>query len=227
MRVFREQEKTLLPRSGKTHPAEGRPDNRLFVRARPSSRFFHKMLNSFHYFNHKFGLDRLFLKHDVPFLVLPWRLFIWHIGRVTYNVTLGGFSGRIMLWLILLIFWIPQVWLRLKLCSVLCFRSCCFAQSCSERVCLGQCFPTGEEFLPREEFHEFRGGISTSYLSYLFIVSVPQGRSEKVQNEQMEECIKEVWNHWLRVFDNTCLGGGGRRDDRSVLSPPPSLTVYV
>jgi len=26
---------------------------------------------------------------------------------------------------------------------------------------LGQWFPTGEEFLPREEFHEFRGGIST------------------------------------------------------------------
>jgi len=24
-----------------------------------------------------------------------------------------------------------------------------------------QWFPTGEEFLPREEFHEFRGGIST------------------------------------------------------------------
>jgi len=26
---------------------------------------------------------------------------------------------------------------------------------------LGQWFPTGEEFLPREEFHEFWGGIST------------------------------------------------------------------
>jgi len=26
---------------------------------------------------------------------------------------------------------------------------------------LGQWFPTGEEFLPGEEFHEFRGGIST------------------------------------------------------------------
>jgi len=24
-----------------------------------------------------------------------------------------------------------------------------------------QWFPTGEEFLPREEFHEFRGGIYT------------------------------------------------------------------
>jgi len=24
-----------------------------------------------------------------------------------------------------------------------------------------QWFPTGEEFLPREEFHELRGGIST------------------------------------------------------------------
>jgi len=33
-----------------------------------------------------------------------------------------------------------------------------------------QWFPTGEEFLPREEFHEFRGGISTFYLSYLFVV---------------------------------------------------------
>jgi len=167
MRVLREQEKSLPPRPGKTHPEEGRPDNRLFVRARPSSRFFHKILNCFHYFNHKSGLDRLFLKHDVPFQILPWRLFIWHIGRVTYNVALGGFSGRIMLWLVLLIFWIPQAWLRLKLCSDLCFRSCWFAQSCSERVCLGQCFPTGEEF------HEFRGGISTSWLNYLCIVSVP------------------------------------------------------
>jgi len=35
---------------------------------------------------------------------------------------------------------------------------------------LDQWFPTGEEFLPREEFHEFRGGISTFYLSYLFVV---------------------------------------------------------
>jgi len=26
---------------------------------------------------------------------------------------------------------------------------------------IAQWFPTGEEFLPREEFHEFRGGIST------------------------------------------------------------------
>jgi len=26
---------------------------------------------------------------------------------------------------------------------------------------LDQWFPTGEEFLPWEEFHEFRGGIST------------------------------------------------------------------
>jgi len=26
---------------------------------------------------------------------------------------------------------------------------------------VNQWFPTGEEFLPREEFHEFRGGIST------------------------------------------------------------------
>jgi len=26
---------------------------------------------------------------------------------------------------------------------------------------LDQWFPTGEEFLPRDEFHEFRGGIST------------------------------------------------------------------
>jgi len=26
---------------------------------------------------------------------------------------------------------------------------------------LTQWFPTGEEFLPGEEFHEFRGGIST------------------------------------------------------------------
>jgi len=33
-----------------------------------------------------------------------------------------------------------------------------------------QWFPTEEEFLPREEFHEFRGGISTFYLSYLFVV---------------------------------------------------------
>jgi len=38
------------------------------------------------------------------------------------------------------------------------------------RVELVQWFPTGEEFLPREEFHEFRGGISTFYLSYLFVV---------------------------------------------------------
>ena len=35
---------------------------------------------------------------------------------------------------------------------------------------LGQWFPTGEEFPPREEFHEFRGGISTLQLSYLFSV---------------------------------------------------------
>ena len=28
--------------------------------------------------------------------------------------------------------------------------------------CVNQWFPTGEEFLPREEFHEFRGGFSTS-----------------------------------------------------------------
>jgi len=28
-------------------------------------------------------------------------------------------------------------------------------------LCLGQWFPTGEEFLPREKFHEFRGGIYT------------------------------------------------------------------
>ena len=27
---------------------------------------------------------------------------------------------------------------------------------------LSQWFPTGEEFLPREEFHELRGGFSTS-----------------------------------------------------------------
>ena len=33
-----------------------------------------------------------------------------------------------------------------------------------------QWFPTGEEFPPREEFHEFRGGISTLQLSYLFSV---------------------------------------------------------
>ena len=33
-----------------------------------------------------------------------------------------------------------------------------------------QWFPTGEEFLPREEFHDCRGGISTFNLSYLFIV---------------------------------------------------------
>jgi len=71
MRVLRRQEQTLLPRPGKTRPAEGRPDNQLFARARPSSRFFHKILNSFHYFNNKSGLDKLFLKHDVPFLVLP------------------------------------------------------------------------------------------------------------------------------------------------------------
>jgi len=32
-------------------------------------------------------------------------------------------------------------------------------RSCAK--CLGQWFPTGEEFLPREEFHEFRRGIST------------------------------------------------------------------
>jgi len=37
-------------------------------------------------------------------------------------------------------------------------------------VLLAQWFPTGEEFLPREEFHEFMGGISTFYLSYLFVV---------------------------------------------------------
>jgi len=35
---------------------------------------------------------------------------------------------------------------------------------------LRQWFPTGEEFLPREEFHEFRAGISTFCLSYLFVV---------------------------------------------------------
>jgi len=35
---------------------------------------------------------------------------------------------------------------------------------------LNQGFPTGEEFPPREEFHEFRGGISTLQLSYLFSV---------------------------------------------------------
>jgi len=30
-----------------------------------------------------------------------------------------------------------------------------------ERDSLRQWFPTGEEFPPREEYHEFRGGIST------------------------------------------------------------------
>jgi len=30
-----------------------------------------------------------------------------------------------------------------------------------DRKVLSQCFPSGKEFLPREEFHEFRGGIST------------------------------------------------------------------
>jgi len=35
---------------------------------------------------------------------------------------------------------------------------------------LRQWFPTGEEFQPREEFHEFRGGYSTLQLSYLFSV---------------------------------------------------------
>jgi len=40
-------------------------------------------------------------------------------------------------------------------------------------VNIQQWFPTGEEeFLPKEEFHEFRGGISILQLSYLFIVSV-------------------------------------------------------
>jgi len=40
----------------------------------------------------------------------------------------------------------------------------------AQLFCLLQWFPTGEEFLPRKEFHEFRGGISTLELSYLFIV---------------------------------------------------------
>jgi len=31
----------------------------------------------------------------------------------------------------------------------------------SEAGAIYQWFPTGEEFLPREEFQEFRGGIST------------------------------------------------------------------
>jgi len=39
-----------------------------------------------------------------------------------------------------------------------------------ERDSLRQWFPTGEEFPPREEYHEFRGGISTLRLSYLFSV---------------------------------------------------------
>jgi len=38
-------------------------------------------------------------------------------------------------------------------------------------VDLYQWLPSGEEFLPREEFHEFRGDISTLYLRYIFIVS--------------------------------------------------------
>jgi len=37
---------------------------------------------------------------------------------------------------------------------------------------LKQWFPTGEEFLLTEEFHEFREGLSTLQLSYLFIVNV-------------------------------------------------------
>jgi len=37
-------------------------------------------------------------------------------------------------------------------------------------VHLEQWFPAGEKFPPREEFHEFRGGISTSWLIYLLIV---------------------------------------------------------
>jgi len=35
---------------------------------------------------------------------------------------------------------------------------------------LDQWFPTGEEFLPREDFHEIRGGISTLYFSSLTII---------------------------------------------------------
>ena len=35
-----------------------------------------------------------------------------------------------------------------------------------------------------------------------------------------------LWARSFRVFDNMYLGGG-RRDDRSVFSPPPGLTVSV
>jgi len=37
---------------------------------------------------------------------------------------------------------------------------------------LDQRFPPGEEFLPREEFHVFRGGMFNLFFSCLFIVSV-------------------------------------------------------
>jgi len=33
---------------------------------------------------------------------------------------------------------------------------------CLHKLPIVQWFPTGEEFLPREAFHEFRGGMSTS-----------------------------------------------------------------
>jgi len=46
---------------------------------------------------------------------------------------------------------------------------------------LNQWFPTRGEFLPREEFYEFRGGISTLRTGYLFIVKC---------------CFFQIW-HWL------------------------------
>jgi len=84
-----------------------------------------------------------FLYHDDTFGKLFYRLI--HISP-SYQTVYRSFE--------IILEWVLSIGLVFK-SNVLC-----------------QWFPTREEFLPREEFHEFRGGISTLWLSYLFTVSV-------------------------------------------------------
>jgi len=48
-----------------------------------------------------------------------------------------------------------------KLILTIIFKLLSRAENDTTRECLEQWFPTGEEYLPGEEFREFRGGIST------------------------------------------------------------------
>jgi len=50
------------------------------------------------------------------------------------------------------------------------FYASCTKPTSHKRIV--QWFPTRQEFLPGEEFHKFRGGISTLYWSYQFIANV-------------------------------------------------------